>query len=113
MRPFPFYSDVLYDSHGRAELAVGSFSAAYFPQHHCKGVYIFIKRVLLVVKQLWRHPVLNIIFFTSVPRYIVIISASGLHDSSKSATFAVKTPYFSMTKILRLLRYRYMIGGLI
>lgn len=50
---------------------------------------------------------------TSVPKYIVIISLSGLRERPKSATLAVKTPFYSITNTLRLLRSLWMMGGVI
>lgn len=41
---------------------------------------------------------------TKVPKYIVIISASGLLERPKSATLAVNFPFYYKTKTFRLFK---------
>ena len=56
---------------------------------------------------------LNNKIITRVPRYIVIISLSGLLDRPKSATLAIYVPLFSITKTFKLFKSRWMMGGFI
>lgn len=104
---------MLYYCHWIWELIIWRFSCTYLPENHRIWIYVHFYRVLLVVQQLWGHPMLYHMKFTRVPRYMVIIYAYGLLERPKSATFAINLLLFYMTNTFRLLRSLWMIGGFI